>query len=86
MPLVPSEVVLVEELCSFGCLWQEALRFNDVPNQDLANIVAELLSVELQIFVCDEVCPTLLGEALELASSDLSDVLLTNFFFSLLFA
>jgi len=45
VPLVPSEVVLVEELSSFGCLWQEALSFNDVPNQDLANIVAELLSV-----------------------------------------
>lgn len=50
-PLMPREVVFVEELGSLRCLWDNPVGLTDVLDDDLAHVRAELLSRQLEIFV-----------------------------------
>ena len=62
-PLVPHEVVLVEQLGALCGHWDQSLRLTDMIDYDVAHICVELLSGELELVISAELLPSELGEA-----------------------
>lgn len=73
---MPRKVVFVEELGSLCRLWDQSVGLADVPDDDLANIGAELLSRQLQIFICLELLLSERGELADLLLTQLHEFLL----------
>jgi hypothetical protein len=51
-PLVWHEIVLMEQLGSFCCLWYQSLSLTDVIDDDSTHVVVKLLSCKLELVVC----------------------------------
>ena len=57
---MPNEVVLVEEQCCFRLYRDQALSVMDVADEDVGDILKELFSGQLQLFIIAQVCTVLL--------------------------
>ena len=66
---MPNEIVLVEKERSFrGCRY-EALGVMDVANEYVGDILKELFSSQLQLFIIAQVCTVLLCSFFQFSAS-----------------
>lgn len=72
---MPDEVVLVKKERSFRGCRDEALGVMDVANEYVGDILKELLSCQLQLFIIAQVCTVLLCSFFQFSASELDDVI-----------